>query len=111
MMLVLGFVLQPVMAAYGQLHETLAHMGDGIAHAEGDAHDDAPTSPEEDRHGAGILHVLSHHAQCCASPQWLAPDGWSLSFHHASAARPPTPDYDAPVESRTDTPFRPPIAA
>jgi hypothetical protein len=111
MMLVLGFVLQPVMAAHGQLHEILGHLGEGAAHVEGDAHDDAPPSPGEDGHDTGVLHALSHHAHCCAQPQWLAPDGLPLPLRLASASRPPSSGYDAPAESPADTPFRPPIDA
>lgn len=114
-MLLLAFVLQPVMAAYGQLHETLTHPGDGIAHVDGDLHGDADAdaqaSPEGERQDGSILHTLLHHAHCCAQPQWLAPDGLPLSLCIASAARPPASGYDAPAESRADTPFRPPIAA
>lgn len=119
MMLVLGFVLQPVMAAYGQLHESLGHLGEGIAHVEGDAHDDAhdhahddvPPSTGEGGHDTSVLHALSHHAHCCAQPQWLAPDGLPLPLRLASASRPPSSGYDAPPESPADTPFRPPIDA
>lgn len=123
MMLVLGFVLQPVMAAYGQLHETLAHLGDGIAHVEGDAHDrvandsgaddGAPASLDdaEYAHEASVLHALSHHAHCCAQPQWLPPGGLAVPLQAVRDARPPCFDYDAPADSRIDTPFRPPIAA
>lgn len=115
-MLALAFVLQPVMAAYGQLHDTLAHLGDGIAHVEGDMHGDAdvdaPASPEEEGPQDGsILHALLHHAHCCAQPQWLAPDGLPLPLYTVSAARPTASGYDAPVQSRADNPFRPPIAA
>jgi hypothetical protein len=116
MMLVLGFVLQPVMAAYGQLHETLAHLGEGIAHVEGDAHDSGaddgmPASPDdaEYAHEASVLHALSHHAHCCAQPQWLPPGGLAVPLQAVRDARPPCFDYDAPADSRTDTPFRPPI--
>ena len=114
-MLALAFVLQPVMAAYGQLHDTLAHLGDGIAHVEGEMHDEAdgdvPVAPNGERQDGSILHALLHHAHCCAQPQWLAPDGLPLPLYTASAARPKASGYDAPVESRTDNPFRPPIAA
>lgn len=121
MMLVLGFVLQPVMAAYGQLHETLAHLGDGIAHIEDDAHDsdandsdsndDAPAAPDaaDEGHEASVLHALSHHAHCCAQPQWLPPGGLAVPLRAVRDARPPCFDYDAPADSRIDTPFRPPI--
>lgn len=115
MMLVLGFVLQPVMAAYGQMHETLGHLGEGVAHVEGDvhddAHDDAPPSPGEDGHDTGVLHALSHHAHCCAQPQWLPPDGLPLPMPRASDPRPSSAGYDVAPDSRFDTPFRPPILA
>lgn len=113
MMLVLGFVLQPVMAAYGQLHETLAHVGDGVAHVEGDTHDDASVSPDEGErgHDTGVLHALSHHAHCCAQPQWLPPTGLPTLPPAIAGMRPPGVDPDASPDSRIDTPFRPPIVA
>lgn len=111
MMLVLGFVLQPVMATYGQLHETLGHFGEGVAHVEGDAHDDALQPSGDDSHDNSVLHALSHHAHCCAQPQWLVPDGLPVSLRPASAAHPPASGYVAPLESRADNPFRPPIVA
>ena len=115
MMLLLGFVLQPVMATYGQLHEILAHLDDGIAHVEGDAHDDAPASPEaspeEAAHDTGVLHALSHHAHCCAQPQWLPPTGLPALPLAIARMRPPGSDPDASPDSRVDTPFRPPIVA
>lgn len=110
MMLVLGFVLQPVMAAYGQLHETLGHLDEGVAHVEGDAHD-APPSPGEDGHDTGVLHALSHHAHCCAQSQWLPPDGLPVPMPCASDPRPASAGYDVAPDSRFDTPFRPPILA
>lgn len=113
MMLVLGFVLQPVMAAYGQLHESLAHFDDGGAHVEGDVHDGAPGSADddEDGHGTDVLHALSHHAHCCAQPQSLPPSSLSALLPIRADMRPPSVDPDAAPDSRFDTPFRPPIVA
>lgn len=113
MMLVLGFVLQPVMATYGQLHETLAHLGEDRAHVEGDAHEDAPTASGESEpaHETSVIHALSHHAHCCAQPQWLPPTGLPALPPAMAGAGPASVDPDASPDTRIDTPFRPPIVA
>lgn len=112
-MLVLGFVLQPVMVAYGQLHEILAHVGDGVAHVEGDVHDGEPASPDDDErdHEPDVVHALSHHAHCCAQPQSLPPSSLAALPPALDGTRPPGVDPDAAPDSRFDTPFRPPIVA
>ncbi|MBL8262140.1 MAG: hypothetical protein JNM58_06940 [Xanthomonadaceae bacterium] len=116
-LLLFGFVLQPVMATYGQLHETLAHMGSDRSHVEDDAHVEmaatrtAESPGEDSREDLGVFHALSHHAHCCAQPQSLPPSSLPALPPALAGTCPPSVDPDASPDSRFETPFRPPIVA
>ncbi|MEP6906869.1 MAG: hypothetical protein ABI858_02645 [Pseudoxanthomonas sp.] len=109
-LLVLAVLVNPVLAAVGDLHESSQGSG---AHAQpGEAHDhesaaDATTGGEEK--GIDFLHALMHAAHCCGhltailSSAWVAP---ALLF----STRVPVPDFAAPHSPPRTDPFRPPIA-
>ena len=62
-LLLLAFVVQPALAAIGEIHE-LSH-GSTTEHAEFDEAGSATPSPEDQDGGGEALHVLSHFAHCC----------------------------------------------
>ena len=71
----LGLVLQPVMAAVGEMHE-LAHDPSGT-HSH-DLHADEldaelVAAGEQDQDGAKTLHVLLHFSHCCGATAALLP--------------------------------------
>lgn len=104
----LGLVVQPVMAAAGEMHE-LAHdpsgMHDHLLHAE-DVEAELATTGEQD--GAKTLHVLLHFAHCCGATAAL------LTVLKPVPVK-PAPDRLAIVKTairlpaRLATPFKPPI--
>ncbi|QOY62661.1 hypothetical protein INQ40_12455 [Lysobacter sp. H21R4] len=106
----LGLVLQPVMAAVGEMHE-LAHDPSGMhghdVHAD-DLDVELEASGEQDQGGAKTLHVLLHFAHCCGAtaavlnvfepiPAMPAPERLTI----AKAPVPPA--------VRLSSPFKPPI--
>lgn len=106
----LGLVLQPVMAAVGEMHE-LAHDPSG-AHGH-DLHADEldaelAASGEQDQGGAKTLHVLLHFAYCCGAAAALLPvfepiASISAPIRLAIAKAPVPPPAHLP------SPFKPPI--
>ncbi|MBS7457925.1 hypothetical protein [Coralloluteibacterium stylophorae] len=104
----LGLVVQPVMAAAGEMHE-LAHdpsgMHDHRLHAE-DVEAELAATGEQD--GARTLHVLLRFAHCCGATAAL------LTVLKPVPAK-PAPDRLAiaktaiPPPARLATPFKPPI--
>ena len=108
----LGLVLQPVMAAVGEMHE-LAHDPSG-SHVHGQHADDLDAEldagDEHDEDGARTLHVLLHFAHCCGATaalvQVLEPVSsmpMDASLATAVTLMPPQP--------RLSSPFKPPIFA
>lgn len=106
----LGLVLQPVMAAAGEIHE-LAHDPSGM-HGH-DVHADEidmelAASGEQDQGGAKTLHVLLHFAHCCGAAVAL------LTVFEPVPAIPATgrlmtAKAPAPPAVRLPSPFKPPI--
>lgn len=106
----LGLVLQPVMAAVGEMHE-LAHDPSGM-HGH-DVHADEidmelAASGEQDQGGAKTLHVLLHFAHCCGATVALLtvfePIPAIRAHDRLTIARAPIPP-----EVRLPSPFKPPI--
>lgn len=108
----LGLVLQPVLAAAGEMHE-FAHDPSGqhahVPHAD-DLVTDSGTTDEQDNGPSKTLHVLLHFAHCCGAaaallpmpkPITLAPMHSQLAIVKA-AIRPP---------ANLPSPFKPPILA
>ena len=108
----LGLVLQPVMAAAGEMHE-LAHDPTGT-HAPGQHADDLDTEldagDEQDEDGARTLHVLLHFAHCCGATAAMAQvlEPVPSVPADASLATAMTP---MPPQPRLTSPFKPPIFA
>ena len=108
----LGLVLQPVMAAVGEMHE-LAHDPSG-SHVHGQHADDLDAGldagDEQDEDGARTLHVLLHFAHCCGATaalvQLLGPvPSMPADASLATAMTPMAP------QPRLSSPFKPPIFA
>lgn len=111
--LVLALIVQPTLAAVGELHE----LGHGLEEAHlataecGSVSAEIAAHQENGDHAAGALHVVHHFAHCCG--QTAAPAlGSLLDFN----APPPTrlaADWliTRPTSAPVLAPFRPPIAA
>jgi hypothetical protein len=106
----LALVLQPVMAAAGEMHE-LAHDPSGAhshVHADdGDTHSIASSMSDD---SAETLHVLLDFAHCCGATPAMVPSMKSLCclpsggpLAISKAAMPPA--------TRLPAPFKPPIFA
>ena len=105
----LCMVMQPVLAATGDVHEMLDHPEQVALHLDGSGHHDAPEP--HDGEPAEILHALLHVAHCCG--QTVSFDTMSLGTHWAPANDARSFDVaSAPMLSmRRGAPFRPPIQA
>lgn len=111
-MIALGLVLQPVMAAAGELHE-LAHSPPGLHHhgLDADALDaQLAAAGEQDQGGAKTLHVLLHFAHCCGATAALLTvlepiPAAPVAGHLAITTTPILPQV------RLSSPFKPPIFA
>lgn len=105
-----GLVLQPVLAAAGEMHE-LAHDPSGM-HAHGLHADDVAAelaaAGEQNEHGAQTLHVLLHFAHCCGAAAAMLPIVKALPVIPLSGrlAIATTP---LPLQARLTSPFKPPI--
>lgn len=106
----LGSMLQPVMAAAGEMHE-LTHDASGL-HAY-DLHADEvdaelAASGDQGQDDTRILHVLLHFAHCCGATAALLPALGPIPPMSASGglaiAKAPIPP-----QARLASPFKPPI--
>jgi len=108
-LLALCMVVQPVLAASGDLHELLDHPEQAVMHLDGTGHHDAAVSA--DGEPAELLHTLLHVAHCCGqvvSFDLVIPGaGWTP----ASDSRPFSPATAPTRQLRRGAPFRPPIQA
>lgn len=106
----LGLVLQPVLAAAGEMHE-LAHDPSGMhAHAQhaDDVDAELTAAGEQNEEGAQTLHVLLHFAHCCGAAAAMVPTlnpipAMPVNGRLAIAKAP------IPLQARLTSPFKPPI--
>ncbi len=113
LLLLLCLIAQPVLAAWGEMHEMTAH-------ADTAGQDSAPdhraphshTVLDEDSGGDADdpIHALSHHAHCCGQPQLPFLAQLPLPVFELTSMM-PRPATTRPIAaSHFATPFRPPIA-
>ncbi len=118
-LLAFGLILQPVLAAVGELHE-LAHAGDAAqAQFFEHAHLDHTTDAEPGLAAAdapepgpgGTLHVLLHFAHCCGQSTAVSMPAIELPALSPMTGHPPWAAAQRPLDARTHAPYRPPITA
>jgi len=106
----LALVLQPVMAAVGEMHE-LAHDPSGT-HSH-DLHTDEldvelAAAGEQDQGGAKTLHVLLHFSHCCGATAAPLPALKPLPVMPLSG-RLAIAEIPIPLQASLTSPFKPPI--
>lgn len=103
-------VMQPVVAAWGELHEFVAHAGSADGHGGHSlSHAEDEVVPDEDAGAGAPGHALLHHAHCCSQGQ-LAVVPVSLPMLSFPTGRSPRTVASAPaVDAPSQSPFRPPI--
>ena len=108
--LMLAVLVNPVLAAVGDLHET-SHVG--AAHAppmEAHDHDDGvERSGDAQEEGIDLLHALMHAAHCCGHLTAIL-SGVYVSHAPLFSTSVPVPAFAAPHSPPRTDPFRPPIA-
>lgn len=107
-MLVMCLVLQPVLAAVGQVHDVFEQAAQTAPEQGAAAHHERDFAGTK---AADAIHVLLHQAHCCtpAAATFAAAPG--LSAAGLSAAAPTSTTAVDRVPTRPGHPFRPPIAA
>lgn len=113
LLLLLCLIAQPVLAAWGEMHELTAH-ADTTGQDSALDHRAPHSHAAIDEDGSGGAddpnHALSHHAHCCGQPQlpFLSQLPFPLFELTSTTPRPAT---TRPIAaSHSATPFRPPIA-
>ena len=112
LLLLLCLIGQPVLAAWGEMHELTAHSIStvtGLDHHDA-VHSDMGTDAVEIDPSGDPAHVLSHHTHCCGQPQLSFVSPLSIAVF----ALPSMMLWPAKLRPITTsifaTPFRPPIA-
>jgi hypothetical protein len=108
-LLALCVVLQPVLAASGDLHELLEHPEQVVMHLDGTGHHDTAGTAAGDP--AEFLHTLLHVAHCCGQSVGFDLTIPGAGWTPASDSRPLNPATAPTLQLRRGTPFRPPIQA
>ena len=112
-LLMLAVLVNPVLAAVGDLHET-SHVGAAHAqpvaahdHDAGVAADDGNAASQEE--DVDFLHALMHAAHCCGHLTAIL-SGIYVSHAPLFSTSVPVPAVAAPHSPPRTDPFRPPIA-
>lgn len=110
LLLLLCLIAQPVLAAWGEMHELTAHAdstGVALDHRSPHAYTDVDDSGADDANDP--IHALSHHAHCCGQPQLPFLSQLPLPVFELTSMM-PSPATTRPIAaSHFATPFRPPI--
>lgn len=108
----LGLVMQPVLAAAGEMHE-LAHDPSGMhshathaSYSQAGAVDEQPPADED----SPALHLLLDFAHCCGSAVAMPPAMRALGAASLLEDAPVARDAVAPVAARLASVFKPPIS-
>ncbi|MDO5610211.1 MAG: hypothetical protein Q4G62_05470 [Pseudomonadota bacterium] len=106
--LLLALVVQPALAAMGEIHE-LSHIGDTARHALFDtAHAPAPVDSAE---GGEALHFLVHFSHCCNPVSAMVPFTPMPLPMISGATNPALGLLALPLGSALEDVLRPPIQA
>lgn len=110
--LLLALVVQPALAAMGEIHE-LSHVGDTASHAAFDtAHAPAPApAPEDSAEGGDALHFLVHFSHCCSPVSAMVPFTPVPLPAINSSTSPALGLLALPLRSALEDVLRPPIQA
>ena len=112
LLLLLCLIAQPVLAAWGDMHELTAHSSSTGAGLDHDAlHSDTGTDEGETDPSGDPLHALSHHAHCCSQPQLPFLSPLPIAVYALPSITPWPAKARAINASAFATPFRPPIQA
>ncbi|SOD52009.1 hypothetical protein [Pseudoxanthomonas wuyuanensis] len=113
-LLVLAVLINPVLAAVGDLHETgsgAAHLHDVGDHGATPENGHGDGTPQEHDDGDGdLLHALMHASHCCGHPTAL-PAYMVVASIVPLADAVPVRQAQAPQAGIASDLFRPPIAA
>lgn len=107
--LLLGLVLQPLVAAIGEIHE-LGH-GSSVSHAAFDAAQDASPPPSDQEERGESLHFLAHFTHCCSSAPGIPPATPAPLFLPDCSANLAQDFLTLPLRSALEDVLRPPIHA
>lgn len=102
----LAVLMNPVLAAVGDLHESSRGSAQHAQPADAHDHDDGAGTPEQ---GIDLLHALMHAAHCCGHLTAILSTPFSSLGPSLSGAVPAAASAAPHSAPRTDL-FRPPIA-
>lgn len=113
LLLLLCLIGQPVLAAWGEMHELTAHSSAtvmGLNHHDA-VHSDIETNAVEPDPSGDPAHALSHHTHCCGQPQLPFVSPLSIAVFALPSMMLWPAKQRAITASIFATPFRPPITA
>lgn len=108
LLLLLCLIAQPVLAAWGEMHEATAHSASTdstLDHRAPHSH----TAMDESGDADDPIHALSHHAHCCGQPQLPFLSQLPLPVFELTSTMPRPATTQPIAASHSATPFRPPI--
>jgi len=109
LLLLLCLIAQPVLAAWGEMHEATAHSASSDSALDHDAAHSHTAMGEGGDAADDPIHALSHHAHCCGQPQLSFLSQLPLPVFELTSMM-PRPATTRPIPaSHFATPFRPPI--
>jgi hypothetical protein len=112
LLLLLCLIAQPVLAAWGEMHELTAHSTAttmGLDHHDA-VHSDIGTDAVEVDQSGDPAHALSHHTHCCGQPQLPFVSVLSIAAFALPSMMLWPAKQRAITASTFATPFRPPIS-
>lgn len=109
LLLLLCLIAQPVLAAWGEMHEATAHSASTDSTLDHRAPHSHTAVGEDSGDADDPNHALSHHTHCCGQPQLPFLSQLPLPVFELTSMM-PRPATTRPIAaSHFATPFRPPI--